>query len=268
MCVVPAEMLPPLKRKRTPMESSLKTIDPSTREATVELSKTDLDGYVTQAESSLGAQVSIPGFRKGKVPPDVLRKHVTEAAIREEALQIAVEQSLSQLIKKENLNVLDQSDFKIEKNTPTELVYKVKLTLFPAVTLGTYKGVTAEKRTLAVTDEELNRVLKDITASRAAIAQVDRPAQKGDQVEVDFTIKLNGAVIDGGESKNHPLIIGEKRFIPGFEEQLIGMKAGEEKTFNLAAPLDYGAKELAGKNIEFKAKMNLVEKREVPEWSD
>ena len=155
--------------------------------------------------------------------------------------------------------MLDQSDFKIEKNTPTELVYKVKLTLFPAVTLGTYKGVTAEKRTLAVTDEELNRVLKDITASRAAIAQVDRPAQKGDQVEVDFTIKLNGAVIDGGESKNHPLIIGEKRFIPGFEEQLIGMKVGETKEFKL--PLE-------GKDHDMTVVMRDVKSRTVPELTD
>ncbi len=250
------------------MESSLKTTDASTRELTVELSKTDLDSYVADAESSLGKQIHVDGFRKGKVPSDVVRKHVNEAQLREEALRIAVERSLAQAIQKNNLDVLDQADFKIQKNTPDNLTYTVKLILYPTVQLGTYKGIEVKKRAVKVADEEVDRMLKDVAQSRAAIAQVDRSAAVGDQVEVDFTLKLKGEIIDGGESKNHPLVIGEKRFIPGFEDQLIGLKVGETKEFKLSIPKDYHEKNIAGKELDVMVTMRDVKSRTVPEITD
>src|SRR3989344_401009 len=123
-----------------PMTSTLKKIDSATLEATVELGKEDLANSVAQAERNLAAMLTMDGFRQGKVPPEVARKHINEQQLREEALQIAVRQSLVDVAKKEKLDVMDQKDFVIKENTPEKLLYQVTLLLFPAVTLGNYKG--------------------------------------------------------------------------------------------------------------------------------
>lgn len=127
------------------MESSLQTIDPSTRTITVELGASDLKGYVADAEASIGQSLHIDGFRKGKVPPEIVRKHVSEAQIREEALRLAVQGSLTRVIAQEKLDVIDQTDFKIEENTSDKLRYQVTVTLFPTVALGQYRGIQIKK---------------------------------------------------------------------------------------------------------------------------
>ena len=128
------------------MTSTLKKIDSATLEATVELGKEDLANSVAQAERNLAAMLTMDGFRQGKVPPEVARKHINEQQLREEALQIAVRQSLVDVAKKEKLDVMDQKDFVIKENTPEKLLYQVTLLLFPAVTLGNYKGLEVQKR--------------------------------------------------------------------------------------------------------------------------
>ena len=152
------------------MESTLQTIDPSTRRVTVELGADDLNGYVADAETALSRSLEIDGFRKGKAPPDIARKHLDESQLREEALRLAVERSLIQLINKENLDVLDQTDFKIEENTPDKLRYQVTLTLFPSVALGPYRGIQIKKDSFERMRAELLK--KIIDTSKVVVPQL------------------------------------------------------------------------------------------------
>lgn len=150
------------------MTSTFRTIDPTQVELTVELSALELKDYVAQAEEHLGRAMKVDGFRAGKIPPDVVRKHASEQEIREEALRLAVDESLKSAVHKEKLDVLDQSDFSIKENSPQKFLYQIKLTLYPKIELGTYRGITATKKPVVVADEELDRVLADIAASRAS----------------------------------------------------------------------------------------------------
>jgi len=136
------------------------------------------------------------------------------------------------------------------------------------IELANYKGLKAKKRGLKVDGKEINNALNYLQQSRAKIITINEPAYRGAQVEIDFEIRQTGVKIEDGGSRNHPLILGEGRFLPGFEENLVGMKAGEEKEFSLKAPADWGDKRIAGKNLEIKVKMNIVQKRELPEIND
>ncbi len=148
------------------MTKALKKIDDSTIEATIELGTPELTSAVEKAESSLGRQITIEGFRPGKVPNDIIRKHLTPEQIREEALQIAVTTGLQEIALEEKLDILDQQNFTIKENTPEKLVFQVTLTLYPNVTLGSYTNIPVVKKSVAVSEEELNTVLNDIAASR------------------------------------------------------------------------------------------------------
>jgi len=136
------------------------------------------------------------------------------------------------------------------------------------IELANYKGLKAKKHELKVEEKELNNALKYIQNSRAKLITINEPAQKGNRLEIDFEVRCGGVKVENGESKNHPLILGEEQFLPGFEKELEGMKAGEEKEFSLKVPTDWADKRVADKNLDFKVKMNLVQKREIPEMND
>lgn len=136
------------------------------------------------------------------------------------------------------------------------------------IELGNYKGLEAKKQELKVEEKEIINALDYLQKSRAKIITINKPAQEGNRVEIDFETRIGGVQIENGVSKNHPLIIGEGRFLPGFEKELEGMKAGEEKEFLLKVPEDWGNKNIAGKNLNFKIKMNLVQERQLPEIND
>jgi trigger factor len=136
------------------------------------------------------------------------------------------------------------------------------------VQLADYKGIKAKKNKLKVEKAEIDSSLDYLRKSRAKIITVNRPAEKGNRVEIDFEVRHGGVKIENGMSKNHPLILGEGRFLPGFEKELEGMSAGEEKNFSLKAPKDWPDKRVAEKNLDFKVKMNLVQERQIPELND
>ncbi|MEK7583140.1 MAG: trigger factor [Patescibacteria group bacterium] len=148
------------------MTSAIRKIDASSVEVTIELGSNDLKGYVGKAEERIAQSLNLEGFRKGKVPPEAIRQRVGEAELREEALQIAVQESLEEAIQKEGLDVLDQSNFSIKDNTPEKLRYVLTLTLYPKVTLGNYRGIEIIKQSHEVSDAELQKVLDDLVASR------------------------------------------------------------------------------------------------------
>ena len=136
------------------------------------------------------------------------------------------------------------------------------------IELGNYKGIEVKKQELKVEEKEIDDALDYLQKSRAKIITINQPAQKGNRIEIDFEVRSGGVLVENGLSKNHPLILGEGHFLPGFEDQLVGVKAGEEKEFSLKVPADWSDKRIADKNLDFKVKMNLVQERQLPEIND
>ncbi|PIR41957.1 MAG: trigger factor [Candidatus Yanofskybacteria bacterium CG10_big_fil_rev_8_21_14_0_10_37_15] len=250
------------------MTHQFKKIDEFQRELTVELSKDDLKNYVEKTENILGSDLKIDGFRKGKIPKDQFKKHLDSTAVLQSALDLAIQESLTNVIKEEDLDMMSFSKLEVKENTPEKLVYKVLLVLFPEIKIKKDKNFKVEKRNISVEQKEIEDTLNTVRNSRAAYKEKTGPAENGDRVEVDFEVKNDGKLIDGGMSKNHPIILGGKHFIPGFEENLIGMKKGENKVFSLIGPKDYYRKDMAGKKLEFYVQVNNVQSVSLPELND
>lgn len=160
---------------------------------------------------------------------------------------------------------------KVAKDNPFE--FKIKTAVLPPIKMADYKKIAKEdkpktKDQIKIEEKEVIDSLEWLRKSRTKYATVLRPAQKGDRVEVDFAAKQEGKIIENGESKNHPILIGEGKFVPGFEDQLVGLKEGENKSFSLVFPEDFAAKNLAGKLIDFEVKMNVVQEPQAPDLND
>ena len=224
--------------------------------------------YTAETEKRLAKEIKVEGFRPGKAPKEIARKKIGEQAIREEALNLAVQASLAKILSKERLDIMEQSELKIKENSADKLIYQIILTVFPEVRLGEYNDLAVKINPVSVNEAEVKNVLQEIVASRAILREVRRPARLGDRVEVDFTVKDHGVLIEGGKSENHPVILGENNFIPGFESQIVGLEAGEKKNFSLKVPTDYYQKSIAGKELDFEVALKRVEEKTVPKLDD
>ncbi|MEK7582588.1 MAG: trigger factor [Patescibacteria group bacterium] len=250
------------------MESHLKTLEDDKLQLTIVLQKEELQTYIKHVEQEALTEVQVDGFRKGKAPEDVSRKQLDTAKVLQTALENALEHSLAEATKKENLDVFKISDLAIKNNTAERLEYSVSVTPFPAVKIPDLAQFKAQRKEIKITDKEIDETLEVVRDSRATFTLKEEPAVTGDRVEIDFEVQMDGKIIEGGESKNHPLIIGGKNFIPGFEDNLVGMKKGEEKNFSLKAPDDYYQKSLAGKKLDFKVTIKTVQSVARPELND
>lgn len=250
------------------MKSELKKHNDGQAELTVELTKDDLKKYVDEAENEIGRDLQVDGFRKGKVPKDLLKKHADLNQIRELALQVALRDSLDKTIADEHLDALSIGKLDIKENSADKLIYKVELVLSPEFSMPDISKIKVERKKVGVEQKEIDETVEAVRASRAKLVDKDEPAQTGDRVEIDFEVKSDGKIIEGGTSKNHPLIIGGKNFIPGFEDQLVGMVKGQEKLFSLNAPADYFQKSIAGKKLDFVVKIIDIKKVQLPELND
>lgn len=236
----------------------------------MELDRGDLQKFIDKAESILGGDLEIKGFRKGKVPKELLKKNLDQGNVRDLAVEIAVQDSLSDVIKNSSLDVLNTSQLSVENNDATQLKYSILLDLFPEVALADLGKIKVKKQDVRVEEKEVQDAIEIIQNSRANFINKsdDETAEEGDRVEVDFEVKKDGQLIEGGVSKNHPLIIGGRNFIPGFEDQLVGMKKGDKKSFSITAPEDYFYKDVAGKSLDFNVRMNDIKKVIKPEVND
>ena len=232
------------------MTFATKNLKDSQIELTVDLNKEDLFSYAAETEKRLAKEIRVEGFRPGKAPKEMVRKKIGEQAIREEALNLAVQTSLASILSEEKLDVMEQSDFKIKENLADKLIYQIRLTVFPEVKLGEYKDLTVKRNAISVEDPEVKNVLQEMVVLRATLKEVKRPARLGDRVEVDFTVKDKGVLIEDGRSESHPVMLGDGNFIPGFEAQIVGLESGEKKNFSLKVPADYYQKSIAGKELE------------------
>lgn len=250
------------------MQSNITPIKDWKTTLTVELDRTELARYIEQVEAQATAELEIDGFRKGKVPKDVARKHIDQQQLLQAALEQALHRSLAVAINEQSLDVLHVSDLSIKENTAEKLLYSVVLTVSPEITTPDLSQVKVARKPVEVTDQEIEQTLTMIRESRAAFNAKEGVAAIGDRVEVDFTVKEGGKVIEGGESKNHPVMLGDNKFIPGFEDQIVGMKKDEEKSFSLTAPKDYFHKDVAGKKLDFSVTVRSIQTVDKPELTD
>lgn len=236
---------------------------------TIEVSVAEAQPWIEKTAKKVSEDVKIPGFRPGHVPYDVLKKHVGEAAIYQEAFQAIVEETYPKAVEQEKLPVLGRAKIDVEKLAPgNPIVYVATVSLFPDVKLAELKKIKARRVEVKVDQAELDKTMKELRQIRASEALVMRAAAKGDKVLVDFQLTVDGVQAEGGQASKMPLVIGEGRFIPGFEEQVTGMVKDQEKDFELIFPAEYFKKELAGKQGKFHVKLVEVYEVKLPELSD
>lgn len=251
------------------MKVTFTKLPKSTAELTVELETDELRPHLERAAQRLSQQRPVPGFRPGKAPYEVMRKAVGADVLYHEAFEPVVRATLPKAVMDEKLQTVGTPRvdvLKIAENNP--LVYKATVALLPAVQLADYRAMTVEKKTVQVDETEVDAQIERLRQAKASEQKVEREARMGDKVEIDFTGYLDKVPIDGASSKTHPLTLGAKQFIPGFEEQIAGMKTGETKDFTVRFPKDYREKRLADRDVEFRVKLLSVLQIDLPAVTD
>ena len=221
--------------------------------------------YMKQRKS-----IQIPGFRKGKATQGMIEKVYGEGAFFEDALEIVYPEAVTEAIKEADLRTVDQPyDLEVPVMSKAEGVeMKFKVTVYPEVKLGDYKGLKAEKLPTEATDEDVEAELKNVQDRNSRLVTVeDRAAEMGDTAQIDFEGFVDGVAFEGGKGENYPLELGSGSFIPGFEEQVAGHKVDEEFDVNVTFPEEY-AEELAGKDATFKCVIHEIKTKELPELDD
>ncbi len=215
-------------------------------------------------------RVKIAGFREGKAPLELVEKHVDDAIFQSEFLEDAINQLYVQAIREEKLRPISNPNVSITKFVPyTTLEFDAELSIIGAVTLPDYKKVKKTKPVVTVTNDDVKEVLKNLQMRAAEKKDVDRAAKESDQVWIDFAgVDAKGEPVQGADGKDYPIVLGSKTFIPGFEENVIGMKAGEEKSFTLTFPADYHVAALAKKKVTFTVTATRVQEVIEPKVDD
>ena len=236
-------------------------------EMTVEVSAADFEAAVEKAYRKQRGKISIPGFRPGKAPRKMIEAMYGPEVFYEEAVNIALPDAYMDAVKEQELDVVGYPEVELLEVGKEGFSFKAAVAVYPEVTLGQYKGLEAPKAEVKVMAADVNARLKEMAERNSRMVSVDRAAKKGDTVNIDFEGFLEGKPFDGGKGENHDLTLGSGSFVPGFEDQLIGMKAEEEKDIDITFPEDYHA-DLAGKAVVFHVKVNGVKVKEVPAIDD
>lgn len=223
----------------------------------------------TEIESRLkriGRTAKVHGFRPGKVPFTVLQRQYG-AQVRQEVLGESLQRTFADEIKANNLKVVGSPTFELTGNDPAaeQVEFSATFEVYPEVTVGDLSGETVEHAVFTLSDADVEQTIESIRKQRTVYEAADRAAQNEDQVRIDFTGKLNGEVFEGGEGKDIALVLGQGRMLPDFEKAIIGMKAGETKSFEMTFPEDYHGKEVAGKEVTFTLTVHAVEAPRLPE---
>ena len=234
---------------------------------TIEASAEEFEAAVNKAYLKMRGKINVPGFRVGKAPRKIIEKMYGEEVFYEEAVNIILPDAYEDAVKEQKLDVVGYPEVELESCTKDGVVFKCTLAEYPEVKLGQYKGLEAPKAEVKVAAADVNARLKEMADRNSRLVSVERAVKKGDTADIDFEGFDNGVAFDGGKGENFDLEIGSGSFVPGFEEQLIGMKAGEEKDIDITFPENY-APELAGKPVVFHVKVNEVKVKEVPAIDD
>lgn len=213
---------------------------------------------------------NIPGFRKGKAPMQIVEKYYGKEIFYEDAFNEVAQEALEEAIKENKLEVVSRPDIEVTQiEKGKDLVFTAIMQTKPEAELGKYKGIEIKKIEYNVTDEDIEHELGHMQEHNARMISIeDRPVEKGDIAKIDFEGFVDGVAFDGGKAEGHELEIGSNTFIPGFEDQIVGMKIDEEKDINVKFPEEYFSKDLAGKDATFKVKVHEIKKKELPELDD
>ena len=240
----------------------------STGELTVAVEGDEWKKDCEKAFNKLGAKVTIPGFRKGKAPKKIVEKAVTAQECELQAIDDNANTWLRAALKEQNLEPISQPTLDIKSVDADKAEVVFKFSVNPEVTLGEYKGLAYDLDDIAVSEDELSTELNRMRETYADLQTKDGAAEKGDTVNINYEGFKDGVPFEGGKAENYNLEIGSNSFIPGFEDQLIGVKAGDEKELNLTFPEDYHAEDLKGAAVVFKVKVNEVKTKVLPEVDD
>ncbi|HWS30159.1 MAG TPA: trigger factor [Clostridia bacterium] len=236
---------------------------------TIEVSEERLSAATQEAYLKTRGKYNVPGFRKGKAPRVMIENMYGPLAFFDEAFDILYPKAYGEAVKEHSVQAVDHPDISIEQlEAGKPLVFSAVVTVKPEVKLGQYKGIEVLKREYNVTDEMVDR---EITAEREKVArytEVERAVENGDIVNLDYSGSVDGVKFDGGTAEGQELTIGSNTFIPGFEEQMIGMNMGEEKNIEVTFPEEYHAEELKGKKAVFAVKVNSIRVKELPDADD
>ena len=234
---------------------------------TIEASAEEFEAAVNKAYLKMRGKINVPGFRVGKAPRKIIEKMYGAEVFYEEAVNIILPDAYEDAVKEQGLETVGYPQVELESCTKDGVVFKCTVAVYPEVKLGQYKGLEAPKAEVKVAAADVNARLKEMADRNSRLVSVERAVKKGDTADIDFEGFDNGVAFDGGKGENFDLEIGSGSFVPGFEEQLIGMKAGEEKDIDITFPENY-APELAGKPVVFHVKVNEVKVKEVPAVDD
>ena len=234
----------------------------------------DLKKYADQAVLNFSEHAKIKGFRAGKAPKHLIVEHIGQNRINDETVNVAIEDSYSKILLENDIEVISRPKIEVVKFIPNkELEYKAEILVSPEIKLADYREIAkksgqTEKQEVKVDKKEVKDALNWILNSRAKYIKIDRPSQKGDLAVVSYELRNNGVKIEGADQKQHPIILGEGKLAPGFEDQLIGLKTGEEKEFSLDIPQDFINHQIAGKKIDFKVNIDDLMQKDLPKLDD
>ena len=247
---------------------SVEKLEKSRVALTIEANAAEFEAAVNKAYLKMRGRIMVPGFRKGKAPRRLIESMYGAEVFYEEAINLAYPGLFDEAAQQEKLDTVGYPEVELLSADKNGFSFKATVAVKPEVKLGKYKGLTAPKDTVKVTEKDIDGELQPYIQRATRMVDVDRKAKKGDTVNIDFEGFMDGKAFDGGKGQGHDLELGSGSFIPGFEDQLVGVKAGAEKDVVVTFPADYGAEELAGKEATFKVKVNAVKEKSVPALDD
>ena len=252
------------------MSLQVEKLEKNMAKLTIEVSAEELEKALQSAYQKQKSKISIPGFRKGKVPRQMIEKMYGAAIFYDDAVNELIPKAYSDAYDECELDIVSQPEInvvQIEKGKP--FIFTAEVATKPEVTLGEYKGLKVDKISTRVTQKEVDAKIQEEAEKNARTITVeDRPVQDGDEVILDFEGFVDGVAFEGGKGENYPLTIGSGAFIPGFEEQLVGAESGKEVEVNVTFPEDYQAEDLKGKAAVFKCTVHEIKAKELPEIDD
>jgi len=247
--------------------TSVEKKEKSTVELVIEVGAEEFEAAVQKVYLKTRNRINVPGFRKGKAPRKIIESMYGTGVFYEDAINEVYPAAYAEAVAQQKLDEVGYPKMEIVSVGKEGFTFKAIVSVRPEVKLGTYKGLTAPKEAAKVTEKDVNEELKPYIDRATSLVAVKRKAKKGDTAVIDFEGFMDGKPFEGGKGENYSLELGSGAFVPGFEEQVIGMKAGEEKDLNITFPADYVA-DLAGKDVIFKVKVNEVKEAVKPELDD
>ena len=252
------------------MSLQVEKMEKNMAKLTIEVAAEDLEKATQNAYQKAKGRISIPGFRKGKAPRKMIEQMYGKGIFLEDAVNALIPEHYSKALAECDLEIVSQPTIDITQAEPGKaLIFTAEVATKPEVTLGDYKGVEVPKTEINVTDEDVDAEIKKEQEKISRTINVeDRGAQLQDVVTIDFEGSVDGVPFDGGQATEYPLTLGSNTFIPGFEDQLVGAKVGDDVDVKVTFPEEYQAKELAGKEAVFKCAVKKIEAKELPELDD